>query len=82
MVYHEKLNNSWISIDFENKKLITKLRIQGEPIKNNKTDDRSYVLSLWSDYSNDGTQWTCHNNNDGEYKLEYKHFNENIWCIG
>eukprot|EP01084_Bolivina_argentea_P192324 330210_1 len=66
-----KLNGSWITVDFENKKMITKLRIQGEPKSknnndndNNNNNNRGYVTSIWIDYSANGTTWICHNNTE------------------
>eukprot|EP01084_Bolivina_argentea_P077774 141101_1 len=42
-------------------------------------NNRGYVTSIWIDYSANGTTWICHNNTDGEYKLEYSQLDNNIF---
>lgn len=84
-----KLNNSWIRLDLKDmaaipsakdakdgdKKMITKIRIQGTP------GHTAYCKSIWIDYSNDGTTWTCHNSLDGEIKLIYDKTEENYFGV-
>ena len=64
------LNNSWICVDFCEKRMITKLRLQGSPNGN-----ECYVKSVWIDYSDDGTEWQCHNtlNAHAQIECEYVH---------
>lgn len=71
----QKLNNSWIRIDLKEKKMITKIRLQGTP------GNTSYCKSIWIDYSNDGTSWICHNSHCGEIKCCYDQSEQNIFGV-